>query len=121
MAADDARAHLDPTDASKAYLAVSAFGTAQIRRTIDGGQNWTNLDQTLPDVPVNVVAVQPGATEHIFAGTDDGLWFSPDAGATWSRYGTGLPRAVVVDILLEPARHRMVVATQGRGAWETRL
>jgi photosystem II stability/assembly factor-like uncharacterized protein len=42
---------VDPTDASKAYLAVSAFGTAQIRRTIDGGQNWTNLDQTLPDVP----------------------------------------------------------------------
>ncbi|HEV8112578.1 MAG TPA: hypothetical protein VGR31_07360 [Planctomycetota bacterium] len=112
---------VDPTDASKAYLAVAAFGTAQIRRTIDGGQNWTNLDQTLPDVPVNVVAVQPGATDHIFAGTDDGLWFSPDAGATWSRYGTGLPRAVVVDILLEPARHRMVVATQGRGAWETRL
>jgi photosystem II stability/assembly factor-like uncharacterized protein len=112
---------VDPTNAARAYLAVAYFGVAQIRRTIDGGQHWTDLDQSLPDVPVNVVAVLPSTPEQIFAGTDDGLWFSPDGGQTWSRYGTGLPRAAVIDILLEPARHRVVVATQGRGAWEVRI
>jgi len=111
---------VDPGNSMRAYLAVAAFGVAQIRRTSDGGQNWTDLDQALPDVPVNVVAVQASLTERIFAGTDDGLWYSPDGGQTWTRYGVGLPRAPVIDILLEPARHRIGVATQGRGAWEVR-
>ena len=100
---------------------MAAFGAVQIRRTLDGGQSWTNLDANLPDVPVNVVAALPVTPERIFAGTDDGLWFSPDGGLSWSRYGTGLPRAAVIDLLLEPARHRIVLATQGRGAWEARL
>jgi photosystem II stability/assembly factor-like uncharacterized protein len=108
---------IDPTDAMTAWLAVSAFGTAQIRKTTDGGVNWTNYDANLPDVPVNVVAARHGTPERIFAGTDDGLWYSADGGGSWVRYGTGLPRAPVIDILLEPARGRIVVATQGRGAW----
>jgi photosystem II stability/assembly factor-like uncharacterized protein len=112
---------IDPANAMRAYLAVASFGVAQIRRTLDGGQHWSDLDQSLPDVPVNVVAVLPFSPERIFAGTDDGLWFSPDGGQTWARYGEGLPRAAVIDILLEPARYRIVVGTQGRGAWEAQL
>ncbi len=112
---------IDPSDAMTAWLAVAAFGAAQIRRTIDGGVTWTDLDASLPDVPVNVVAVRRGAQDRIFAGTDDGLWYSPDGGGIWTRYGAGLPRAVVIDILLEPARQRIVVATQGRGAWSAPL
>jgi photosystem II stability/assembly factor-like uncharacterized protein len=112
---------VDPADAQRAYLAVAWFGVAQIRRTTDGGQHWTDLDQNLPDVPVNAVAVLPFTPEQIFAGTDDGLWFSRDGGQSWARFGTGLPRAAVIDILLEPSRRRIVVATQGRGAWEAPL
>jgi photosystem II stability/assembly factor-like uncharacterized protein len=112
---------VDPADAMTAWLAVSAFGAAQIRRTIDGGLSWTDLDANLPDVPVNVVAARRGSPDRIFAGTDDGLWYSPDGGGSWIRYGTGLPRAPVIDVLLEPARGRIVVATQGRGAWSAPL
>lgn len=112
---------IHPADSMTAYLAVASFGVAQIRRTQNGGQSWSDLDQNLPDIPVNVVAVIPGAPERIFAGTDQGLWFSPDAGLTWSRYSVGLPHAAVIDILLETSRNRIVVGTQGRGAWESPL
>ena len=112
---------VDPGDAMRAYLAVSWFGVAQIRRTTDGGQHWTDLDQSLPDVPVNTIAELPSNPEQIFAGTDDGLWYSRNGGQSWTRYGTGLPRAAVIDILLEPSRNRIVVSTQGRGAWEAAL
>jgi photosystem II stability/assembly factor-like uncharacterized protein len=112
---------VDPGNAMHAYLAVARFGVAQIRRTLDGGQHWSDLDQNLPDVPVNVVAVLPLTPEQIFAGSDDGLWFSRNDGQSWARYASGLPRAAVIDILLEPSRQRIVVGTQGRGAWETNL
>ena len=110
-----------PQDASTAWLAIAAFGTAQIRKTTNLGASWSDLDAQLPDVPVNSVAVIPGVPDRLFAGTDSGLYHSPDGGGRWERYGIGLPRAVVVDILLETDRDRIVVATQGRGVFRTGL
>jgi len=113
-----------PTDPQTAYLAVAAFGVEQLRRTTDGGMTWNALDQNLPDVPVNTVAVRPANStdpQLIFAGTDSGLLVSANDGTTWERYGRGLPHAPIIDILLEPARNRIVVGTQGRGAWRAPL
>ncbi len=111
----------DPTDPDTAWLAVAAFGVAQVRRTTDSGQTWTDLDQNLPDVPVNTIAALPGTIDQLFAGTDRGMYYSPDAGEHWLRHGKGLPNAPIVDLLLQPERNRIVVATQGRGAWSLSL
>lgn len=110
-----------PSDPQTAYLAVASFGEDQILRTRDGGGSWASLDGNLPDVPVNVVAAVPGAPTRLFAGTDRGLYVSFDAGGHWGRYGQALPNAPVIDILFERGRRRIVVATQGRGAWSAPL
>ena len=110
-----------PTDPGTAYLAVASYGMAQVRRTLDYGQTWTDLDAGLPDVPVNVVAVDPGPTDTIYAGTDQGVWFTLDDGVTWRRYGSGMPRVPVIDLGLQTHRRRLVAATQGRGAWTIEL
>lgn len=109
---------VDPRDHLTVYLAVAYFGETQIRRSRDGGQTWTALDGNLPDVPVNVVAVDVrGRVPTIYAGADNGVYRSLDEGATWHRYGRGLPNTAVIDIRLEPERNRLIVGTQGRGAW----
>lgn len=110
-----------PADASTAWLAVAAFGVDQVRRTDDLGQSWTVLDGDLPDLPVNTVVALPGPPDRLFAGTDRGVFQSVNGGSNWVPYGKGLPNAVVVDLLLEPGRNRLVAATQGRGAWEVEL
>ncbi|HZW10000.1 MAG TPA: GC-type dockerin domain-anchored protein [Phycisphaerales bacterium] len=110
--------HVDTTDGRTVYLATAAFGVTQIRRSIDGGQNWEALDASLPDIPVNVVAVDRRRSRPvIYAGTDAGLLRSVDDGGSWSRYLGGLPNAPVIDIDLDTGRDRLVVGTQGRGAW----
>lgn len=109
---------VSPRHAGTLYLAVAAFGEAQVRRTRDFGQTWEALDATLPDVPVNVVSSDVRCGRPVlYAGTDQGVYRSVDGGASWSKYGAGLPNCWVTDIRLEPARSRMVVATMGRGAW----
>lgn len=109
---------VDPTDAATAYVAGARYGMAHVRRTRDRGATWETLDGDLPDIPVNVVAADSRCSPAvIYAGTDAGLYCSYDDGATWGFYGEELPRACVIDIRLEAARGRMVVATQGRGAW----
>ena len=113
---------VDPTDEQTVYLATAFFGETQIRRSTDAGQTWEALDQNLPDIPVNVVAVdhrRPRLT--IYAGTDAGLLRSVDGGDSWHRYPPGLPNACVVDINLDTGRDRLIVSTQGRGSWETAI
>jgi len=52
----------------------------------------------LPNVPINVVKVDPGDNQTIYAGTEIGLYRSIDGGASWARYGTGLPLVSVTDL-----------------------
>ena len=109
---------VDPNDARTMYLATASFGQTQIRRTRDAGQTWEALDQNLPDIPVNVIAVDSRPTTPvIYAGTDAGVMWSIDDGGNWYLFGDGMPNATVVDLRLEPRRRRLLVGTMGRGAW----
>lgn len=110
---------VDPQDALTVYHGIAAFGqAARVRVSRDAGQNWESLTGNLPDLPVNSVAAdRRGSKETLFAGTDAGLYRSVDTGQNWHRYGLDLPRTPVIDIRLETPRSRIVIATQGRGAW----
>lgn len=111
-----------PTAPLTVILCGSFFGVDQVRRSLDGGATWTALDGDLPDVPVNVVAVDTrGPRPVLLAGTDQGLFRSTDDGLRWRRYGVGLSNAPVIDIVLEPQRDRLVLATQGRGVWQVQI
>ncbi|MDA1266707.1 MAG: hypothetical protein O2816_16625, partial [Planctomycetota bacterium] len=110
-----------PKQPMKVFLAGASHGIDQVRRSGNGGQTWKSLDGDLPDVPVNVIGVHDdGDSEHVFAGSDQGLFYSRGDGK-WVRYGRGLPHAVVIDVAIDVARNRIVVATQGRGAWRAPL
>lgn len=112
---------VSPTDPQTALLATAVFGVDQVRRTTDAGASWTPLDGDLPDVPVNIVIADERADPPtLYAGADTGVFYSLNDGATWRRYGAGLPTACVIDLILEPDRDRLVIGTQGRGAWSAR-
>ncbi|GMV24317.1 MAG: hypothetical protein AMXMBFR58_03480 [Phycisphaerae bacterium] len=113
---------IHPTLPTTVYLAGAVFGTDQVQRTIDGGVSWQALDGDLPDLPVNVIAVDARSTpEVIFAGTDAGVYRSIDDGATWRKFGGGLPNACVIDLQVDTGRDRLIAGTQGRGAWRVSL
>ncbi len=113
---------ISPLDSSTVYLAGASFGIDQVLRTTNGGASWQALDGNLPDLPVNVLAIDTRFDPPtLFAGTDAGIYRSIDDGLTWNRFGSGLPNACVIDLVLEPGRDRLVAATQGRGAWSISL
>ena len=72
----------------------------------------------LPNVPINVVKVDPGDNQTIYVGTEVGLYRSIDGGANWSRYGTGLPLVSVTDVSIAFDGSSVRIATYGRGFWE---
>lgn len=114
----------DSTNAQVIYVAsaLNSATAAHLFRSQNGGQSWQAVDTASNGfpfgIPVHVVQVAPWSSQEVFVGTDFGVYRSGDAGATWERYGQGLPLVSVRDLYLAPDRSFIRVATFGRGVWE---
>ena len=119
------RVMIDPIDKKTAYVSYGGYGLAPGRHV------WktTNLDAVtptwaisgtgIPDIPVNAMAIDPGNTSIVFAGTDIGVYVSIDAGTTWNSYSAGLPMVPVFDMAVHPVTKAIKIATHGRGFWQS--
>ena len=116
------RAVIDPNNSNTAYVTLDGYGTpSHVWKTTNlagGSAAWAASSTGLPDVPVNAFAVDPLNSNYLYAGTDIGVFNSIDAGATWTAYGTGLPRVAVFDLNVQKTSHKVRIGTHGRGAWE---
>ncbi|MCX7908834.1 MAG: T9SS type A sorting domain-containing protein [Ignavibacteria bacterium] len=106
-----------------AFVSFSGFYTPHIFKTTDFGKNWYDIGKTLPDIPVNTIAVHPFNEDIVFVGTDIGVFATYDGGTNWFPFGEGLPRSPVTD--LKFCKYQLVAnsiplraATHGRGIWE---
>jgi hypothetical protein len=78
----------------------------------------------LPDLPANAIAVDqmsgsPGSpTTDIYLGTDRGVYFTQNGGATWNLYGSGLPAVSVFGLEIQNQSRVLRAATHGRGMYE---
>ncbi len=118
-----ARVTADPTKKGVAYLAVLVGASNQVLRTTDYGNTWTGIASTsngFDSVPTKVISVD-SSDAYIYAGSYWGVYRSTDNGASWSKFGTGLPNAIVDDIAIQYSTHNLRVATHGRGAWQVDL
>jgi photosystem II stability/assembly factor-like uncharacterized protein len=117
---------VDPTDSQVAYVVSSVFsdtsGGGKVYRTTNGGVTWSNISGNLPDLPTFSIETDrngPGAADDVlYIGNDDGVYVSVNLGASWSRFGAGLPHAQVVDLEYNATLGILAAGTHGRGMWE---
>jgi hypothetical protein len=64
---------------------------------------------------VHVVREDPNRKGLLIAGTDSGLFYSPNEGTSWSPLTAGFPTVPVYDLKFQQETHDLVVATHGRG------
>jgi Secretion system C-terminal sorting domain len=121
------RTVIDPTNANTAYVTISAFNVTNVWKTTNlnnANPTWTAAagsgGTALPRVPVNSFLVVPSNSNILFAGTDIGVYFSANGGATWSPYGTGLPVVAVFGMALTNNGF-LRIATHGRGMWQVSI
>jgi len=111
----------DPTNSSVVYLTYSGYGTSHLFRSADAGLTWSDISTGLPDIPHQSVTVDPILPQHIYVGTDLGVFHSSDAGGTWEEFNEGMPPAMVLDLVVSRANSTVRAATFGNGIYERPL
>ena len=111
---------VDPNDPNTVYLTLGRYTeNSKIYRSTDGGMNWTNLSGDLPNIPMHCLEIHPYNPDHLYLGTDMGVFFSPDAGANWQDYSNGMPNVMVSELEIHRNSNTLLAATYGRGMWAT--
>jgi photosystem II stability/assembly factor-like uncharacterized protein len=112
---------LSPDDAGAALIAVDRHFSGDFKpylfRTTDYGATWQSINGDLPQIYAHVVRRDLHNPRMYYAGLENGLYVSWDAGEHWFLLGLGLPDAAVYDIALNGANNSLVVATHGRSVW----
>lgn len=87
--------------------------------TTDYGENWKSIVSNLPqnNGVVNVIREHPRNPNLLFVGTEYGMYFSFNKGASWTRIKSNLPTVPVDDILIHPRDNDLILGTHGRSIW----
>lgn len=115
--------HIEPSphDAGTAFVVFDdhrrSNWTPYVQKTTDFGKTWTSLaTKNLRGYALSIVQdpVDPGL---LFLGTEFGLWASVDGGKGWMPWRHGVPTVSVMDLVIHPREHDLVIATHGRGLY----
>ena len=109
-------------DAARAYVAIDRHVMGDphpyVLVTDDSGATWRTIVDGLPsDQYAHVVREDPSNPDVLYAGLEQGVWFSLDRGAHWRSLRLNMPPVAVHDMRIQPQRHDLLVATHGRGFW----
>ncbi|HEV8629250.1 MAG TPA: glycosyl hydrolase, partial [Thermoanaerobaculia bacterium] len=89
-----------------------------VLRSSDRGRSWTAIAGDLPkNGMVWTLAQDHVRAPLLFAGTEFGLYFSPDEGKKWIELEGGLPTIAVRDLDVQRRENDLALATFGRGFW----
>jgi photosystem II stability/assembly factor-like uncharacterized protein len=112
--------HVEPSphDAGTAFAVFDnhrrSDWTPYVYKTTDYGRTWTNLaTRNLRGYALKVVQDLEDP-DLLFLGTEFGLWMSLDGGKEWMQWTHGVPTVSVMDMVIHPRDHDLVLATHGR-------
>jgi len=107
------------TNANTAYAAVNRIRCddqrPHIYKTTDGGKNWMEIVNGLPNDPINVVKEDPLRKGLLFAGSERAVYVSFDDGANWQSLRLNMPATSIRDLVIKD--DDLVIATHGRSFW----
>jgi photosystem II stability/assembly factor-like uncharacterized protein len=88
--------------------------TPYLYRTSDYGRTWSSLAAPNLRGYALVLRQDPVARNLLFLGTEFGLYASLDGGRAWMHLKKTVPTASVMDLVVHPRDHDLVIATHGR-------
>lgn len=102
---------------SNSLVVYASFGGYVAGRKVysstSGGDSWTNISGTLPNVACHSIAVD--ANNTVYVGTDIGVFVRSSAMTDWQPFYNYLPRTPVSELIVNNTTGRIIASTFGRG------
>ncbi len=113
---------LSSHDRATAYVAAFRYKLDDYRpylfKTNDFGASWEQITDDLPENDfVRVIREDPIREGMLYAGTERGVYFSVDFGASWHSFPGNLPVVPIHDLAIRG--DDLIAATHGRSFWIT--
>ncbi len=107
---------VDPANSSRVWATMGGFTDgAKVYYSTTAGSTWTNISGSIPNVPVNCVAVDDNQDAYI--GTDIGVFFKTLSMSDWQPYYNLMPRIPVTELHIRGTN--IYASTFGRGIWKS--
>jgi photosystem II stability/assembly factor-like uncharacterized protein len=105
---------VDPNHSNTLYVTTN-FGIG-LMKSVDGGENWTQITKGFHSFSLTQIAVDPADSNHLYlADGCAGLYVSRDGGATWKEMNDGLQDTEIGALQLHPAEPGSAYAVTTRG------
>ena len=88
-------------------------------KTKNYGKTWERIANS-DDIPTFTLSIIEDILNPnlIFLGSDDGLYFSLNAGVSWQKFDSKtFPTVSTKDLTIHPREHDLIIGTFGRAAW----
>lgn len=95
--------------------------TTYVYKSDDYGKTWTQIGNSLPASPVNVIIEHPKKANFLFVGTDNAAYVSTNTGATWQLLNNAMPPVAIHDMKIQPDANHLLVGTHGRSIYLANL
>jgi PKD repeat protein len=112
------------TNPAIAWVVMSGYSaTNKVFKTVNGGQNWTNVTGNMPNVALGcIVTDEQKPHNQLYVGTETGIYYTNDTlAAGWIPFEEGLPNVEVSELEIQYNAGKIVAATYGRGTWVSDL
>jgi photosystem II stability/assembly factor-like uncharacterized protein len=111
---------ISPQDPDTIYVCATRYKLSDYEpylfRSTDSGRSWQSINGDFPAGEITrVLRADPVRQGLLFVGTETGVFFSLDDGASWARMPGGMPVVPVYDLKIKGSD--LVAGTHGRSFW----
>lgn len=107
---------IDPLNPDTVYTGT----TKGLFKTVNQGDSWTRIGQSLSDQYISSLLVDPTDPQVLYVGGRAGVEKSLDGGKTWTPVNEGLATLNVRTLALSPLdRHTLFLGTNGSGLYRS--
>ncbi len=107
---------IDGSSPSVLYAGMRRFG---VYKSTDGGATWAAANNGVTAKHALSLALDPGNSQRVYAGTEAGVFRSTDGAATWTVAGTGLPSDKFWALAVDPSSGTVYAGTNGSGVYRS--
>ncbi len=99
---------------------VYAGTTKGLFRTMDKGEHWERIGQSVTDPFISSVVLHPTDSSRLYLGGPAGVWKSSDSGKTWQAMNQGLATLNIRALAMAPTNSQTLYAgTNGSGLYRS--